>query len=279
MTKPRPWRQVAVEVYFAALYLILALDPHRAREWAIAEFRARVPEHDVVEVWDFLERWGTHFREHGNVDERGHVGQHTIPPDVADRCIDILLSGWTEWEWDDEHAMQHERRHYFRSVHDAVVHSPYLAKVLKEYDVTECTLLRTLQHRAPGLRRRHLHYRRFLSDANRWERVQLCSDMLDKGKKLEKYLNRVFWIDSKTIYVVPSDHFVYAPPGIDLTVVDRRLPQSRQEIKKIVYYCVVNAALGPVYIEFMTGSTEHETDPHYKQYRVSIPPPSFFHRP
>eukprot|EP00960_Hanusia_phi_P021660 641881-Hanusia_phi.AAC.2 len=82
-------------------------------------------------------------------------------------------------------------------------------------------------------------------------------------EKMLHYLSRCFFIDSKTFYICPSSMWVYAPPGVDMTVVDERLPNSRFATKKIVYYAVVNPILGPVYIELVTGTAEHDKDPNY----------------
>ena len=92
-------------------------------------------------------------------------------------------------------------------------------------------------------------------------RVELCTKLLQMEKKaLYRYLARMFWIDSKTFYIEPGARMVWAPEGADMTVVDERMPRTRKHVKKIVYYAVVNALAGPVYIEYMTGTTGHDQD-------------------
>lgn len=93
----------------------------------------------------------------------------------------------------------------------------------------------------------------------------MCSRLLGIGPReaLERYLARIFWIDSKTFYIEPTGMYVWAPATADMTVVDERMPKSKKEIKKIVYYAVVNAVVGPVYIEYVTGTTGHPQDMMY----------------
>ena len=69
----------------------------------------------------------------------------------------------------------------------------------------------------------------------------------------------------KKFWVCPKTHKVWRFAGLNDTDVD---PRNRDEIK-IVYYIVVNAILGPVYFEFVTGTSEHEQDPYSRIYMVS----------
>jgi hypothetical protein len=93
---------------------------------------------------------------------------------------------------------------------------------------------------------------------------------------LVHYLSRVCWIDSKVYYIGPMDRLVYAPPGVDMTDVDPRATRKSQP-QKVVYYAVVNAVLGPIYFEWMTGTTDHHLDPHgHEHYTVRPPHPAYF---
>ena len=65
----------------------------------------------------------------------------------------------------------------------------------------------------------------------------------------------------------PKTHKVWAIAGMDTTDVDPRMAGNF----KIVYHAVMNTILGPVYLELVTGTSEHAAGPHYQVYMVSSP--------
>ena len=77
-------------------------------------------------------------------------------------------------------------------------------------------------------------------------------------------LYRVCFIDAKTFYVDPTTLRVWAPRPTDPAAADPPVGNSI----KIVYYAVVNPIIGPVYFEYVTGTSEHHEDPYYQQYLV-----------
>lgn len=231
MTKPREWRVLAVEAFHFLACLAIIYGDARAKALAREHFNTKCSGHDVQDVDGFIQRWGERFQETGSVDEAAHWGHHILPDEVADKCVDALFAGCDYHELKEGEMKQKHRP--FHSIHDAVVNSEYIAWAVQQYDISEDTLARALQRRAPGLRRKYIRYKKVLSLETRLARVELCEAMLQKGeKKLRQYLRRVFWIDSKTFYIVPRDHCAYVLPGADLTIVDKRLPNSRSEIIK-----------------------------------------------
>ena len=220
-------------------------------------------DHGIVALADFIMRWVTNFCERGSVEANYHGRKPRMPPEVAKQCVVVLLAGYQQVVEVEERGMVREevRQKYFRSVHDAVTRSPFLREQIEKYNITEATLLRNLQHVAPGLHKRHLNPRRTLKPQVMQARVALCQRLLQMSEKeLERYLARIFWIDSKVFYIEPDSMSVWAPLDADMTVVDHRMPHSNKAQKRIHYYAAVNAVLGPVYIEFVTGTTGHEQD-------------------
>lgn len=217
----------------------------------------------VVALRDFILRCVRTFLETGSAHTRYRGRRPTLSEDLARACALALCSGYIVLERQEAGAKRRfvERQKYFRSVAEAVRMSPLLKSVCEEYGIVPCTLLRNLQRWCPGLRKRHLHPRKALSQQNMDERVEFCEKLMGKPRPaLMKYLSRVFWIDSKTFYIEPEGRMVWAPADANMTVVDERMPKSRREEKKIHYYAVVNALLGPVYIEYCTGTTGHAQD-------------------
>lgn len=283
MTKPLLWRIAAVQAYFSAIAFVSIHT--KAELWPLVTclFLALIPGHDVVDVKGFATRWKDRFLATGTVYDLSREGRHPILPDAtAKECVRQLLDGYDiTIEKNTYEKVGGKKKltgrvdkvvhRYYTSIRDAVRRNEYIREVLDTYGISECTFWRRLQHVAPGLRRRHLHPKKGLSQKNKEARVSFCKSLKTMSReKMLHYLSRCFFIDSKTFYICPSSMWVYAPPGVDMTVVDERLPNSRFATKKIVYYAVVNPILGPVYIELVTGTAEHDKDPNYTRYMVRI---------
>lgn len=285
MTRAYPiqWRISIVKAWFAASIMCLATGPAKFWDNVGEQFRFLVPDHTVVDLRGFANRWVSRFETTGSVDELPHIGAHLkLPDDVARECVSQLLAGYDTTVTEPVYVGQGPRRRlvsrrtivvhrWYSSLKDAIRRNKYVREVMQEYHISECTLWRRLQHVAPGLKRRHLHPKKGLSAINMKARVELCQKLLEMGRdEMVHYLSRCFFIDSKTFYVCPESVWVYAPPGAEMTVTDPRLPASKYATRKIVYYAVVNAILGPVYVELVTGTSEHVNDPFYQEYKVSF---------
>lgn len=242
-------------------------------------------EHGVSCVREFIERTVDGFLKTGSAHANYKGREPKLPDDVARQCVIELLSGYWVIRRGEEAVPGGRQRvepvqRYYTSIADAARRSSLIRSVLEEYEITQGTLLRALQRVAPGLRKRHLNPKKCLSRMNRDERVEFCEKLLQMRRpSLMRFLARCFWIDAKTFYIEPSGRMVYAPEDANLTVEDARMPTTRREVKKVHYYAVVNALLGPVYIEYCTGTTAHEGDvmrpswapegiPVYKAYQV-----------
>ena len=186
---------------------------------AVALFLAWYGGDVVANPHAFIHYWTRKFELSGSVQANYRGRQRRMPDDVAKDCVIALLAGYFVTRIINGQPVEVQK--YFRSVHDAVERNSWLKEQMDKYGITEGTLLRTLQHVAPGLRKRHLHPRKALSPENMAERAALCRSLLDKGDRaLYKYLARTCWVDSKTFYIEPSGQMVWAPPGADMTVVD-----------------------------------------------------------
>lgn len=263
-------RTMAVKAFYLAT-IIGNLHPPQFWPLALLALRELAPNHGIADPHGFMERWVRRFEETGTVLPAAPLTHHALDDTLAQQCLDTLYAGYTYTATVEGQPVQRHR--YFRSVRDAVKHSPFLAKVMRETGVSECTLLRALHRVCPGLRRRHL-FRKLAHEVEvREERVKFCRLFLSwSHSKQREILLCTFWIDSKTFYICPGGEWVYAPPGVDLTVIDHRMPKSRYAVKKVNYYAVVNAVFGAVHFRYVSGTSDHHLDPNYKQYMVSAAP-------
>lgn len=145
----------------------------------------------------------------------------------------------------------------FTSIGQAIGYSPRLQAILAEYDVTPETLRRRMKEVRPEVRRRLQRVKRLLSPETKAARLQCCTDLLLHWP-LDK-LRRVFWMDGSTIIIKPTGMMVYLPPGSpSLVISDDRMPKHSTQIQKMKFYICINAILGAVSIEFVTGTTDLE---------------------
>ena len=228
---------------------------------------------NVQNVKEYALRWVDCFETYGHVqdDPLHHRGMRPrMPDDVARQLVIVLLNGYEEEVTKLRRGcmVTYTKHKWFRSIHDAVTRSEVIRKALHDYNIQEHVFLLRLRNVAPWLKRRHFHPRMAVTREVRDLRIEQCELWLSMGdKELLRYLCRVLWIDSKTFYIQPKSRFVYAPADADMAVEDERL--TGDEDLKIVYYIVVNAVLGPVYIEYVTGTSSHTEDPFYFPYYVS----------
>ena len=213
----------------------------------------------------FIPYWVNNFELRGNVHDKPPPGR---PPhmdlDQAWECCYLIQAGY---------KLQTGEQRYFRSIRHAVSQCPRLKEILGSKHMSQQGALRSIKKICPELARRTLRFVRLLAPATKQARAAYAAHMLSMvtvtpdgvdATQLQRYLARFMWIDSKTVYVVPKDHLVYAPLNADMYIEDARLPRSRSQINKKNYYVVVNAVLGPVYFKVVTGTTGiREVDPTY----------------
>lgn len=223
--------------------------------------------------YSFIPYWVDTFEQRGSVLDQPPPGrQSPVEQGLAFEVCYLIQAGYVN---------ETGQQCYFRSIRHAVQHRPRLQEILGNKRITQQGMLRRVKRACPELARRTLRFVRVLTPRTKRARAQYAAWMLSMLKmtpqgldasELQSYLARFVWIDSKTLYVAPADRLVYAPPGADLYVEDARMPCSKSQVKKINYYVVVNAVLGPIYFKVVTGTTRiREVDSSYPAggYKVS----------
>jgi hypothetical protein len=252
-------RQAAVEAYIRADgNLPEAIKKFKESVTAVGD---RPPD---ANLFSFITYWQQRWRQHASV---AHIPPPGQPPRMDDtttrECIKVLLAGYKE----------SGRQRYFSSMNDALKRSDYLREQAGKHGYNNATLLKRLKSEDPTLTRRMLRFINALPQHARNKRVAYCQQLLRIPlQERKQLLARIVWLDSKKLYVCPTDYLVYAPKDAQLLVSDPRLSGSSYDIKKINYYCAVNAVLGPVYFRLCTGTTGYkeltQRDPNLKLYMV-----------
>ena len=222
---------------------------------------------EFVHTW--VSAWRTRFTLRSRSPEPRKPG---ITDDEAREVVRILTAGY----------QQGQRHRCYHSIKQAAERDGRIKESLQKKSDSEgkaftlCTLWRRLKQVEPTLTRKTLRYTFKLTAAHRNARVAYCTRLMAMPEQERKrFLARVVWIDSKTLYVVPRAMKVYAANAAQLLVQDPRVPASMKQAKKIHYYAAVNAALGAVYWCTGTGTTPEKAQdgswwyPTYKHYKVS----------
>lgn len=222
--------------------------------------------------YSFIPYWVREFEGRGSVLPKPPAGRRSrLDEELAHECCDLIESGYRN---------EKGEQRYFRSMRHALLLCPRLKQIFGDTHLTQQQMLRRIKAACPELTRRTLRFVRFLAKGTKKKRKEYAAQMLQRVAQtangpdptaLRRYLARFMWIASKVVYVVPRGCLVYAPPNADLYIEDHRLPCSKSQIKKINYYVVVNALLGPVHFKVVTGTTHiTQIDPAYPTHGYQV---------
>lgn len=290
---PKSVRAAAVMAYLICLHILESSG--RERFWAEfhLKFRELAPDHNVTKAYQrkFARKWYTCFRDNYHVDERPRRKQN-MPSHEVKAIGRALMKGRTvevemkivrgRGKSKTSEVCKIVRKRWFRSIKEFVKLNPWVEKKLLDYNITQKTLLRHLRRECPQLVRATTHPRAPMNERQMASRKTGSARLLQMARTcvtpqlthLMHYLLRVCWIDSKTYYIGPKPRKVWARRGEDMTDVDPR--GSQKNSVKVVWYIVVNALLGPIYFEYVTGTTDFHQEAHFQEYKVSCTctPPS-----
>ena len=274
-------RIAAVKAYYIASPLLESKKMKEGWELFNEKFAELARDNGVSKDYrrKFASKWVTRFEKQGDVHELPRR-KPSMPSEVARELGEQLMEGrevgYTAEVKRGKKVVKEQRRKrlWYRSIGEFCATNAGVKKKMAQYKIKHSkTLLREIRKACPELKRgqtltagHKLERKRFAFKLLGMVGVGVVPSGLDL---LRHYLYRCIWIDSKTLYVSPQIMKVWAPKGADMTDYDERVPRNKKPAK-IVYYIAVNAILGPVYFELVTGTAKHEEDPFYQQYTVSL---------
>lgn len=211
-------------------------------------FRKLNPSSTLQQVARHIRYWRKHLWQRGTLASTVSLGPaYQLPDEAAQEAVEVLYQGY----------VREGRQLAFTSIAEAIALSPRLQAILAQYDVKPETLRRRMKEVRPDVRRRLQRVKRLLSPETKAARLRDCTELLLKWP-VDK-LRRVFWVDASTIIIKPTGMMVYLPPGHPhLVISDARMPRHSSQIQKLKFYICINAILGPVSLEFITGTTDLE---------------------
>jgi len=215
-------------------------------------------QHPVQKVDQFLKRWAEHYQKHGHVEDAPRSGRpSTLAEDEATQLAKFLKAGThfmpmpTEVEPDPRAVHR-----FFTSVQDAVDHCPTLSEACNKHNIRPRQLLRRLLAVDGNLVRRMTDYKLPFTPAQMAARMEAASQLL---RMPMADLQRVVWIDCATFWVDPTNlnQVVWCDRSdarVEAVVTAHGEPSHKKY--KLKFIVAVSGSHGPVYMEFVSGTTD-----------------------
>lgn len=227
---------------------------------------------------EFLHRWYNHFKEEGSAFARcGHSGEGRVADNVIARCCEVVKEGFMVGcedgtiyrEWYDDIFDAAERNPYIHWVAHVqypgldLYRSLYLR--MRAHDPSLCFCLRGAKH---GFTQEQLEQRRRIAhELMLWQFQKLMC---------------VIWLDATSLQVQLGDkgatpRMVLASKEWQFTdAMIEKPPRVHRRTMTAHWYAAVNAIIGPVDIQFITGTTGlRKAIEAYKVCIVTIWPPAW----
>lgn len=195
---------------------------------------------------------------------------HPRPPKMPDAKVkeaaDILAKGYTLPCMDDSTGvlyMWYETRH-FTSIAQATRLSPELYKMMVDFDVTPRYLLDRMHEVCPKLVFSALPIKMELSPQQKHARQEYAAWMLEQLELDPWFLHKIIWGDESRIYVgreldgkLKVYHFTGQADGAGP---EECCLLNKEHMIRIDLVLFVNALWGCCHVEFLTGTTDINTD-------------------
>lgn len=195
------------------------------------------------------------------------------PPKLSDaavrKCVQQFKRGFTVMEVINPREARVGPVHkYYGSIYHACKDNAYIRRVVARYNISPKHLLRRMHALCPSLKRIRLDYKMELTPENKAARIAAARRMLKlidddtpcRTAPHVTFLKRIFWVDEWHIWLTPQDfaQYIWADAFDHHAHTVLPIPKLRRGEKPNVLRClaVVNAVLGPVHIEFITGTTD-----------------------
>lgn len=185
----------------------------------------------------------------------------TLTDAVVQRCVKEFKQGYTRHDVIDQRTgaavMVHK---YYSSIYQACSENQYIRGIVERHNISPKHLLRRMHQLSPSLRRLRLDYKLELTPANKQHRSKAGKQMLARIRLDPSYLDRIFWVDEWHVWLTPSEHaqYIWADAFDHHAHTVLPIPRLRRGEHPKVLRClaIVNARLGPVHLEFTTGTTD-----------------------
>lgn len=191
---------------------------------------------------------------------RAHRNLKVPDADVL-RCAAAFKEGYTrETTIDADGEVAGVRHYFYTSMAQACEECETLRSVMRKHDCSAHYLLKRMKQLDKNLRRVRLDYKIRLTDKQIADRLAAATKMLSHHNQDHEYLQHVCWVDEWHMWCTARDANLKVWADAHDARVHEVLPtpQLKSTEKPICIRCVavVNAILGPIHMEFTTGTTD-----------------------
>ena len=224
------------------------------------------PEHTISDTRSFIKLSVQKLETDYSLFDRGGQGRPVLlTDDDAVKCAAIIAQGYMQHQvvLDQGVRREWEEGKQYTSLSEALQMSADLRELTTDKGLTPAYVEGRLHDVAPYLTYGVLPMKLPLPPDVIAARLKYCRDMLRRLERDPDFLKRVFWVDECRIWL--NKEFV----GKLKVWYDRRKlagqpPEDNplcglKGTKRIDFMLIVNARLGCVYVEFLTGTTDLDT--------------------
>lgn len=192
----------------------------------------------------FLQRWGKEFIFRKGFKDRKRTGRpRKLSSETANRAAEAFMKG----------SVQNGKVQPYVSINEGLDMNPALKDIVSTHTMSPRTLLRNMQQVQPKLKKRTEDIKPVMNSRLKQLRMRACQQLLQFS---DQYFRRIFWIDAKTMHILPTARTVWMEAGAPIPVrSDPRLPRSGRDRRTLHFYAAVNWCVGPVAIRFVTGTS------------------------
>jgi len=234
----------------------------------------------VADVRNFILRNFNKFITTGSVHDRPRAGRTpSMPSEVVMECAKHLKAGYRVWGIVDENTGVLGWKHnFYTTITEAATECEYIKGALTDYNVSVDYLRAKLHELDPSLKRFKVDYKAELDIHQKGSRMVASRWMLEQKEQHPGFLERVCWVDEWHMWCTPErcPLHIWADAHDERVKAVLPIPQLETH-EKVLIRCVavVNARLGPIHMEFTTGTTDLERDlvkyPRTHEYKVRLP--------
>lgn len=222
----------------------------------------KVMKEKVTHVKDFINDNMYKFVTTGSVHDLPRTGRpHKIDDDLAKQCAVAFKAGYADDEViDQDQHIQGSIHHFYSCMWEAEADCELIRNTIRVKEVSAQHLLRRMEEVDPHLRKIKLDYKLELNEHQKMSRKSAAATLLQKHKDDNTFLDRIIWADEWHCWCTPqhADIKVWCDAHDARARVVLPIPQLKKGQKPLVIRCIafVNAKLGPIHIEFTTGTDD-----------------------
>lgn len=230
------------------------------------------PDHHIADARSFIQKSVSKLENNYDLHDKGGQGRHyKLSHADALKCAELVSEGYLQKQVliDQGVTMAWYELKQFTSLFEALQHLAPLRALTTDKGMTNEYVQYRLREVAPWLIYDALPMKMPLTPEQMEARLQYCKDMLHRLMRDPDFLMKVFWVDECRVWF-GKDMAGKLRVWFDRRKVYGQPPQSNPLLdihnsKRIDFLLILNARMGFVYMEFLTGTTDLDINGRHNQ--------------